>query len=307
MAGLTIAWEAMSFAALVSLCACSSSGGGAAPTDDATADSDVDALVETSADSSADSSADTFTEAAADGGATGNYVGRVVGLDGLAGYDALSAADRTALKATKVAFFHASVGGNVLEGASNLGFSFQPVVKGSDYATVTLGEYDYGGLNGNATGKVDEYLKIVDTAGVGSAAHLIGAKFCWADIDGGTNLATLESKYASAIASMRGGSPSARFFHVTPPLKTSADAGDNPPRLQLGQWMATTYGADAVVLDLATIESTDAAGAACTAGGARALCAAWASDDGHLNAAGEARAGKAFLFALHVARTAAAR
>lgn len=312
----TIASGALSLALLVGPTACGSSESAAPPASDGGVDATADATPDTTADAAAEASpdapADVAPEATPDapadgGGGTGLYVGRVVGVDGLAGYDALSTADKNALKGTKVAFFHASVGGNVLSGADSLGFSFASVSKGSDFATATLGEHDYGGLNGDAVGKLDEYARLVGAQGIGKSARLIGAKLCWVDFDSGTNLTSLESKYASTMSTLRAGSPSARFFHVTPPLKTSADASVNGKRLQFGQWMSSTYGGDAVVLDLAAVESTDTAGAACMAGGARALCAAYASDDGHLNATGEARAAKAFLYALHVARTAAAK
>lgn len=310
MTTTSFACRAMTIGALAALCACGSSetggGGGGDAAADSVADASVDSTADVAPEATPDATGDAAPEASPDGG-SGGYVGRVVGLDGITGYDGLATTDKNALKATKVAFFHASVGGNILSGADTLGFSFQAISSGASYGTVTLGQYDYGSLNGNPTGKIDELSKVVGVQGVGAAAKLIGAKLCWVDFDSGTDLSALESKYQGTLGMLRVGSPTARFFHVTPPLKTSADASVNPKRLQFGQWLSTTYGADAVVLDLATIESTDAAGATCTAGGARALCAAWASDDGHLNAAGQARAAKAFLYALHVARTAAGK
>jgi hypothetical protein len=230
----------------------------------------------------------------------------VIGVDGVAAFDALGAADKNALRATKVVFFHASVGANILGGAAALGFPFGKVDGARDLSGVSLAEHDYGEHNGKPLAKLDAFASFF-AGGAARDAKLVGAKLCWTDFDHDTDLGKLESAYARTIATVRAAASGARVFHVAPPLMTAKSSRDNPMRLEYTAWLKSTFGAGAVVLDLPAIQSLGANGQPCTDGKTRAMCDAWASDDGHLNDAGAARVAKAFLYALHVARTMPAR
>jgi hypothetical protein len=226
--------------------------------------------------------------------------GRVIGVDGIAAFDALTAADKSALKSTKIVFFHASVGGNILDGATALGFPFAKVASARDLASASLGEHDYGEHNGKPFEKLDAFTAFMSGA---KDAKLAGAKLCWTDFDHYTDLGKLEAAYARAVASVHASAPSTRVFHVGPPLMSAKASKDNPLRIDYTAWLKSTFAAREIVLDLPAIQSTDAKGQPCTDGKTRVMCDAYASDEGHLNDAGATRAAKAFLYALHVART----
>jgi hypothetical protein len=217
----------------------------------------------------------------------------LVGPEAVAAFEGLSTAERDRIKAARVFFGHQSVGMNVLEGAAALGFGFDQVGGAADYQRPRLG-HAFIDSNGAPLQKMSSFEGFVSRlAGV----ELAAMKLCWVDFDGNTDVAKLQAAYVETVNRIVDTQPKLRLVHVTTPLKTGGPA-NNETRLAHGEWMKNTYRGKAVVLDLAAIQSTNPDGTACLSGGVRALCPRYASDDGHLNAEGRARAARALLVAI---------
>jgi|GEM_PF-609718 len=259
------------------------------------------------------------------GGATGGTGGGssnpefIIGVDGIAAFDALSSADKDALKNTKVFFQHMSVGENLLMGYNNwsppwkggtasLGFVFTNVNNASSYGSVKLGDKAFG-YNGNPFNKINGFRQHILDMGIGNAVQVAGFKFCYNDltVDITSTGKDVIDAYKSAYHDIENGTIGTSFFHVTTPLQPANQwhtVENNKLRGTFAEFLRTNYaGGRHVVFDLQQIESTDANGSTCSQSGVPVLCAAWAADnDGHLNDTGATRAAKAFLYALHVAR-----
>lgn len=232
------------------------------------------------------------------GGGTAVLAGStgVVGVEAIAAWDALPATEKDRVKKAKVFFGHQSVGWNTLEGVAALGFTVDEVSTANDYSTPRIG-HAYLDSNGEPLRKMQGYADALDR--LGSAVNVAAMKLCWIDFDQNTNLGNLESTYQSTIAKVTKAHPNVHLVHVTTPLKTDEPA-NNAQRLRYGDWLKSTFKSQAIVLDLAAVESTRPDGTAiCTNGGSRALCSEYAADEGHLNDTGRARAAKAFLFAVY--------
>jgi len=245
--------------------------------------------------------------------------GFVVGLDGIAAFDAMSSADQDALKDTKVFFQHMSVGENLIMGYNNwdppwnggtnsLGFVFDSVDSASDYGSATLGENAFG-YNGDPFEKLDGFQEHVLNMGIGGAVKVAGFKYCYNDltVDITATGDDVISAYQSTYQEIESGTSGVSFFHVTTPLQPADEwqtVENNTLRVKFADFLRSTYaGGRHVVFDLQEIESTKANGETCSQSGVPVLCDEWAADnDGHLNDAGATRAAKAFLYALHVAR-----
>ncbi|HNS98198.1 MAG TPA: hypothetical protein PKL73_14705 [Polyangiaceae bacterium] len=264
-------------------------------------------------------------ETAGAGGATGGSGGGgsqaefVIGVDGIAAFDAMSSADKDALKGTKVFFQHMSVGENLLMGYNNwsppwkggtasLGFVFSSVNDASSYGSVELGDKAFG-YNGNPFNKIKGFREHVLDMGIGSAVQVAGFKFCYNDltVDITSTGTDVIDAYRSAYQDIEKATSGTSFFHVTTPLQPADQwqtVENNTLRRSFAEFLRSTYaGGRHVVFDLQQIESTDTNGSTCSQSGVPVLCEAWAADsDGHLNDAGATRAAKAFLYALHVAR-----
>ena len=219
----------------------------------------------------------------------------VVGVDGVAAFDALSAGERAELRARRLFWGHQSVGENLIEGSSALGYDWSQVSNGSDYDWANWGHGTVDD-NGDPWRKIRSFRALLSDAGIADRVDAAAFKFCWIDFEPETNVEALLAEYEAALADLSRQHPAVRFLHVTPPL-TSDDAARNAVRLQYGRRLIEDESDTGVVLDLAAIESTDSAGRACTLGGVRRLCDEWRDDEGHLNDNGKARAAKAFLTA----------
>lgn len=310
------------------VCACSSSSSSSGDIGPGTVDTDGGPLADATspgADSSAKPTPDSATPGADTGAPPNDSAppvadtgtppgdsaipssgGSIVGTGGVASFASITAADQTALKAAHVWFTHASVGENIVGGASAVGFPFASVWSKSELAAHGLSETaDLGSFNAEPLKKITSFQNRMLQDDFGSAATIAGMKFCYIDFNTSTNLGTLQTAYAAAIGAIRAKFPTVRLFHVTPPLVPAgaSDVAVNTSRVAMGDWMKTTYGTGDVVFDLEDVESTDASGGACQASGRKVLCSAYDGDgSGHLNSAGAQRTAKAFLYALHLAR-----
>lgn len=218
----------------------------------------------------------------------------VIGPDAASLFDALPQAERDKIKAAKVFFGHQSVGGNILEGAAALGYTFTEVSGAGDYDKPRLG-HALVGSNREPLSKIQHFDAMLGKIGAPDVAAM---KLCWIDFGPRTDVRKVQSAYVETINGIVGSHPKTHLFHVTPPLTTD-DPSLNKARVAYGDWLKNTYKGTAIVLDLGGLESTKPDGSACTEGDARRLCDEYASDEGHLNAAGEARVAKAFLYAVY--------
>jgi hypothetical protein len=219
-----------------------------------------------------------------------------VGAEAVAAWDALAATEKNKVKAAKVFFGHQSVGWNTLEGVESLGgFTVDEISGASSYGTPKIG-HAYLDSNTQPLDKMQNFDVMMGR--IGSTVQVAGMKLCWIDFESGTNVTNLQNTYKATITKVKAAYPNVHLFHVTTPVKTD-EASLNAMRLQYGDWLKNTYKNEAIVLDLAAVQSTQPNGAACTSGGTRNMCAAYASDEGHLNATGQARAAKAFLYAVY--------
>ncbi len=220
----------------------------------------------------------------------------VVGVDGVAAFDALDEATRSTARSARVLFGHQSVGVNILSGAAELGFRSRTVARAADLAAPGWGEAEIA-ENHHPVKKVASFDALVVGQELGSRADVVGMKLCWVDFYEPEKTIGLTEVYSAEVDRIRAKYPKLSIFHVTPPLATK-EPKENADRVAFGKWLLTTYGTRDVVLDLQAVESTAPDGRACSVGGVPALCAAYAEDDGHLNREGSVRAAKAFIVAI---------
>ena len=204
-----------------------------------------------------------------------------------------------------VYFGHQSVGANILQGVKELG---APLAIKDEF----LPE------NGEPLRKLENFAKAV---GEGSHYDIALMKFCYVDIDAGTDVQALFARYRATIAELQAKNPRTTFVHVTLPLTTiqtgpkalvkrllgRAPYGtiENVRRAEYNSLLRRSYGGREPIFDIARIESTapDGTVASVTWNGSTvpAMAAAYSDDGGHLNAAGRARAAREFLAVLDAA------
>jgi len=233
----------------------------------------------------------------------------VVGVEGIAAFDGLSSGEKDQIGATKTFFLHQSVGENIVDGAASLGFDFEWVDSGSDYDGTILGERVTDAQNKDPLGKLGDYDRFMIANEIGAQAQLAGLKFCYSDLSEETDMNAVRAKYAETISKIESAYPSIRLYMITPPIHQDQEdwllEEENKIRLDFGQWLVDTYSANHIIYDLAAVESTREDGTTCTYGSVKVLCSEYwdGSSGSHLNATGQVRAAKAFLFALHKSRT----
>lgn len=220
----------------------------------------------------------------------------VVGSSAIGLFDALAPDQRDRIKNERVFFGHQSVGENIIAGAESLGFQFEAATSKDDYTQPKLGAAHLP-ANGEPLRKMANFETFVNAIGVADVAAM---KLCWIDFTPDSDVNELQTTYVSTINDLIAKNPKTTFVHITPPLTTDAP-NLNRARIAYGNWMKSTYGSIAVVFDLGEVISTRPDGTACEDGGSRRLCPEYASDSGHLNALGQERAAKAFLYAVYTA------
>lgn len=235
----------------------------------------------------------------------------LVGVDAIAAWDTLPAAERERVRSIPTLFLHQSVGQDLEDGAKALGFPFE--YYGPNQASVAAGLnggifVDVGGVsNGDAAAKLAVWREHV---GKHAALQVAMMKFGYADVLP-ESVEAAKSGYRDAVAAIR--ARGTKVLHVTPPLVF--DTAENPAKQTLRAWMIETF-PDDVILDLTDLESTDpSTGARCEVGGVWRICPSIRSREGcasegqgidgpgqgHLCATEAARLAKAMLFAIRAA------
>ena len=145
------------------------------------------------------------------------------------------------------------------------------------------------GANGNPLSKIADFDRIM-RGGMSDEVDVALMKFCYLDVTAGTDVASLFGSYRNALDALQRDFPDVTFLHSTTPLTTGASA-DNVAREKLNALIRGSYGGQ--LFDLAAVESTKPDGSK-----ASGLYDGYASDSGHLNAAGSNAAASSFLEAV---------
>ena len=224
----------------------------------------------------------------------------------------------------RVYFGHQSVGANLLEGLRELstaeGVPLQIIetpraagLQGPGVGHLFVPE------NGDPLRKLASFKQAL---GEGSRADVALVKFCYVDINAGTDMRALFDAYRKTIDELRAKNPRTTFVHVTLPLTTEqtgpkawakrllgrAPSGtvENVKREQYNTLLRRAYSGREPIFDLARVESIAPDGTAASVqwdgASAPALAAAYTDDGGHLNRVGRLRAAEEFVRVLAAAR-----
>lgn len=227
----------------------------------------------------------------------------------------------TQLAGRRIYFGHQSVGGNIMQGVSDLAAA-QPKLglRVSESAPAdSAGAFVHGdvGRNGEPARKTDDFARNLEDGSLGRVDIAIH-KYCFADIVDTTNVETVFAHYRDTMARLKAAHPSVVFVHVTSPLVRVQSGPVASLKLLLGrppgrypsnfkresfnQLMRSEYGGREPLFDLAAVESTRPDGTRETIRVGKksgyALYPGWTDDGSHLNPAGQKRAAEEFLVLL---------
>jgi hypothetical protein len=223
---------------------------------------------------------------------------------------------------TKIFFGHQSVGMNILDGVRDVYAAHNAAVPKIDQSVAPPSgdagviEHDFIGENGKPLLKIQDFDAKL-RSGLGQSIDTAMLKFCYIDINSGTDVDALFAAYRTTLADLQRDFPNVAFVHVTVPLETNqgwlsklkrwvtgdskSNAADNAARERLNALIRKEY-AGGHLLDLAAVESTRPDGA--RSGGTYdgqpyySLYEGYSSDSGHLNGEGAKIAGAAWLKAV---------
>jgi hypothetical protein len=220
------------------------------------------------------------------------------------------------LSRQRIFFGHQSVGGNLLDGVKQVSPGLRIVEVKAPTEPVAPGTIAHAmvGENLKPESKIADFERLMD-GGLAKGADVAFFKFCYIDINGGTDTRALFEKYRAAMEGLKARHPGTTFVHVTVPLTTVQRGAkawvkellgrpvwgltENVQRETFNQLLRKTYGGKEPLFDLAALESTAPDGSAETyeLNGQTwpAMVPAYSDDGGHLNAAGQARMAREFL------------
>jgi hypothetical protein len=235
---------------------------------------------------------------------------------------AITADDLAKVSRTKVFFGHMSVGMNVLDGVAGV-YAARGVTAPVIEQDRIQPDKEGGFIDHTFIGENEKpWLKIQDfdakmRSGIGQQVDVAMMKLCYIDIKADTDVDALFATYRDTMTTLQRDFPEVTFIYVTVPLTTEQGtlsklksvlagsrgygAADNAARERLNALIRREY-SGRHLFDLAAIESTapDGSRAAGIYQGQRyyRLYNAYASDSGHLNAAGARVAATAWLKAI---------
>lgn len=219
--------------------------------------------------------------------------------------------DLSRVSQTKVFFGHKSVGMNILDGVRSVysahGRAAPAIEEGRSQEGADVGFVDHAfiGANGNPVLKMQDFDSKM-RSGIGEHVDVAMMKFCYVDINSGTDVNSLFATYSKTMAALQRDFPRVTFIYVTVPLTTKpglafelknrlltggTDRGlaDNVARERLNALIRSEC-AGRNLFDLAAVESTapDGTRASRTFRGEQCyqLYKGYAADDGHLNREG---------------------
>jgi len=226
----------------------------------------------------------------------------------------------------RIFFGHHSVGFDLVEGIRDL-MKEHPEVKLNLVETTNATAFDqpvfaHGrvGRNGDPVSKIDGFRSVMES-GVGAKADLAFFKFCYVDLDAGTDAEKLQARYAATMEALAQQFPNVQFLHVTAPVMSIRRASPTSPKRfgkvllgdadhwddQLGRdrynaRLRAACSDKTNLFDLAFWESVSPDGQRSfrTRGGQKifVLTPAFTSDGGHLNELGRKQAAEQLLVVL---------
>ncbi|WP_447949311.1 hypothetical protein [Microbacterium aurum] len=214
---------------------------------------------------------------------------------------------------TRMFFAHQSVGSNVLGGLAALAPELHVVDAAESVGGVEgIVVHAYVGVNGDPLSKLDDFATMID-GGAADGIDIALLKFCYVDVDAGTDVDAILEAYTSQIAAAQARHPATTFLYATVPLVTDRDlratvkswlgrdAGmgpeDNAARQRFNEELRDRVAATGRLFDIAAVEAAmDQSPTTRTREGETfyVLHEAYAADRGHLNDLG-ARAAAAEL------------
>jgi hypothetical protein len=237
------------------------------------------------------------------------------------GADAALRAELERIAQRSIYFGHQSVGNNLLDGirqlAQEAGVPLR-IAEARSAAELKPGTFGHAFVaeNGDPLRKLRSFEQAMGSRP--AAVDIAFVKFCYGDVDAGTDAKALFAGYRAALDGLRAKHPRTTFVHVTLPL-TEAQGGvkalakrllgrtpsgtiENVRREEYNALLRRAYAGREPLFDLARIESTAPDGTAVRVqwGGADApaLASAYTDDGGHLNAAGRLRVARELISVL---------
>lgn len=236
--------------------------------------------------------------------------------------------DLERLARERIYFAHQSVGANLLQGVADLAAEARVPVRivradrASEVPPASFG-HTFVPENGAPLEKLKNFGAALGAAPVDVAL----LKFCYVDIEPGTDVKALFAAYRRTLAELHESHPATVFVHMTLPLtgepKTGWRAGwkalarrllgrppagmaENARREEYNRMVREAYGGREPLFDLARIESTAPDGTPVRERwrglAAPALAPEYTEDGGHLNADGRRRAARELIAVLAAAR-----
>jgi len=215
-------------------------------------------------------------------------------------------ADINAVKLRKIYFGHKSVGFDITNGIKRISDITvrtaynQPGTDQSlrdNIAQLSSGaafvEHDIGN-DGNPLNKIAAFRRLMNDI-IRNNVDIAFFKFCYVDINAGTNVNALITAYREAVDEIHTRFPNVIIAHFTVPLYARQASSDNHVREQFSKWLRETY--KDKVFDIAAIQSVRSNGTIAMSldNTTIALADEWTHDGSHLNNAGGNRIGGALI------------
>ena len=242
----------------------------------------------------------------------------------------------------RIFFAHQSVGNNIMQGIQEIIEKYPKIrLKISEFRswrgseiikTMQVGDFVEPvfaherniGKNNHPLSKIDDFVSLLQD-GVGDQIDIAFLKFCFVDINSGTDINKLFKKYSESIGELKSHYPEMTIVHFTVPLLKKEQIGivqkvkgivkrilgkknddfwsnnHNVARNEYNKLIVNFYSGKDPIFDLALLESTKSTGKreTFTFEGHEyyALAAEYTDDGGHLNEKGrEYIAGKLLIF-----------
>lgn len=218
----------------------------------------------------------------------------------------------------KIFFGHQSVGYNIIDGVKDL-MQENPQIQLNILETDNPSNFNTGlfahfkaGKNRYPDSKIEAFEDFM-TKGIGDKADIVFFKFCYVDLNAGTNIQNLFDKYKITMSRLKKFYPETTFVYVTVPLTSEAvgvkgclkkakdlikkiigkPVYNNINRNEFNEMLRKEYKGKAPIFDLAKIESTCPDGKT-----SYAMVPDYTYDGGHLNETGRKKVAEQLLVLL---------
>ena len=235
-----------------------------------------------------------------------------------------------ALAGKRLFLGHQSVGGNILEGISDLMHEHPEIrlsiVEGtrSELFDRPVLAHSTVGRNGDPLSKMRDFQRMMDQ-GLGGRVDLAFFKFCYLDFDSRSDVESIFSTYLEIMTGLQERYPGTRFLHATAPLRSMPVSGierikhlvkrllgkpgvvqDNEKRQRFNDLLKRRFPTEQI-FDLALAETVASDGTLEVAGSnpnrVMMLRPAFTYDGGHLNELGRQRVAEQLLITLARAKS----